>query len=162
MYTTCMYNVRVRVLHIQVHVHIVYTVFAVPVQVYQLMYDLADHSEPITGLHLEPFPDQALSSEVKYFVLATTPKRIYQFIGTVTKGEAPQFVPLFATYDSVTVQFLEIPGNLKESQLQLWPSKPGTTPRAFAWLTGECWEHNDMRMGGREEGGRRGGRSRWE
>ena len=106
-------------------------------QVYRLMYDMADHSEPITGLQLVPFPSQSSTSEIKYFILATTPKRIYQFIGTVMKGETPQFVQLFATYDTVTVQFLEIPGNLKESQLQLWPARPDTTPRAFAWLTGE-------------------------
>jgi hypothetical protein len=105
-------------------------------EVYRLMYDMADHSEAITGLQLVPFPNQSSSSDIKYFILATTPKRIYQFIGTVTKGETPQFVQLFATYDSVTVQFLEIPGNLKESQLQLWPARPDTTPRAFAWLTG--------------------------
>lgn len=101
------------------------------------MYDLADHTEPITGLHLEPFPQQSSSSDIKYFIMATTPRRIYQFIGTVTKGETPQFVQLFAAYDTVTVQFLEIPGNLKESQLQLWPYTPDTTPRSFAWLTGE-------------------------
>ena len=108
------------------------------VQVYRLMYDLADHSEAITGLHLEPFPKQPSSSEIKYFILATTPKRIYQFIGTVAKGETPQFVQLFTTYtSSVAVQFLEIPGSLKESQLQLWPSKPNSVPTSFAWLTGE-------------------------
>ena len=108
-------------------------------QVYRLMYDVPEHSEPITGLHMEPFPQQSSSSEIKYFILATTPKRIYQFIGTVTKGETPQFVQLFATYTTVTVQFLEIPGNLRESQLQLWPAKPNATPVAFAWLTGECF-----------------------
>ena len=86
---------------------------------------------------MEPFPQQLSSSEIKYFVLATTPKRIYQFIGTVTKGETPQFVQLFATYSTMAVQFLEIPGNLRESQLQLWPAKPNATPVAFAWLTGK-------------------------
>lgn len=100
------------------------------------MYDLAEHSEPVTGLHMEPFPQQSYGSDIKYFILATTPKRVYQFIGTVTKGETPQFVQLFATYNTVPVQFLEIPGTLRESQLQLWPSKPNTTPLSFAWLTG--------------------------
>ena len=31
-------------------------------------------------------------------------------------------------------QFLEIPGNLKDSQLHVWPAR--STPRSFAWLTG--------------------------
>jgi hypothetical protein len=105
-------------------------------EVHRLMYDLAEHSEAVTGLHMEPFPQQTSSSEIKYYILATTPKRIYQFIGNVAKGETPQFVQLFAAYNPGTVQFLEIPGTLRESQLQLWPAKPNTIPLSFAWLTG--------------------------
>lgn len=65
------------------------------------MYDVSDHKEPITGLMLEPFPQQSSSSEIKYYVLATTPKRVYQFIGTVAKGDVPQFQPMFAHYETV-------------------------------------------------------------
>ena len=46
------------------------------------------------------------------------------------------------------VQFLEIPGNLKDSQLHVWPSQPSKTPQAFAWLTG-TWQSlviNDVMM----------------
>ncbi len=120
------------------------------------MYDVTDHKEPITGLLLEPFPQQPSSSEIKYFIMATTPKRIYQFIGTVSKGDTPQFLAMFAHYETVKgesspspltkvmvmtaclppVQFLEIPGNLKDSQLHMWPSQPDRIPQAFAWLTG--------------------------
>ena len=64
------------------------------------MHDISDHSEPITGLILEPFPDQPVPNEVKYFILATTPKRIYQFLGTVIKGDCPQFIELFGHYDA--------------------------------------------------------------
>ena len=35
------------------------------------MYDLSDPCEPITGLLMEPFPDQ----QNKFYVLATTPRR---------------------------------------------------------------------------------------
>ena len=40
------------------------------IQLYQL-YDASEHSDPITGLHCEPFP----SSSSKCFVMVTTPKR---------------------------------------------------------------------------------------
>ena len=33
-------------------------------QVYQLLYDLAEHSEPVTGLWLEPFPNRPSPNEV--------------------------------------------------------------------------------------------------
>ncbi len=39
------------------------------------MYDLSDHVEPVTGLHLEPFPDRVSVTQAVYYVLATTPKR---------------------------------------------------------------------------------------
>ena len=72
-------------------------------------------------------------------------------MGTVQRNETPQFPAMFEQYRSSkgtsssilhwhfnesppTAQFLEIPGNLKDSQLHLWPTK--TTPRSFAWLTG--------------------------
>ena len=122
---------------IDLHAVLFYPLPCVVLQVHRLMYDLAEHSEAVTGLHMEPFPQQPSSSEIKYYILATTPKRIYQFIGSVAKGETPQFVQLFAMYNPGTVQFLEIPGTLRESQLQLWPAKPNTTPLSFAWLTGK-------------------------
>lgn len=119
-------------------------------EVYQLMYDLSDHSEPVTGLLLEPFPQRSSSTHATYYVLATTPKRIYEFVGGAVRGESPQFLPMFEHYRnnkgispvvygvSLTCMsvgtFLEIPGNLKDSQLQVWPNK--STPKAFAWLTG--------------------------
>lgn len=74
------------------------------------MLDPSDHSDPITGLIMEPFPRRPSSSQVKYFILATTPKRIYQFVGTVTTGESPQFVELFDHYGetakSMSIAFL--------------------------------------------------------
>lgn len=39
---------------------------------------------PITGLHFEQFP----VNNRKYFVLATTPTRIYQFIGYVSSSSS--------------------------------------------------------------------------
>ena len=50
-------------------------------------------------LSLPFFP--LLPLQVKYYILATTPKRIYQFIGVVTRGDTPQFIELFTHYETV-------------------------------------------------------------
>ena len=81
------------------------------------MYDLSDHVEPVTGLHLEPFPERVSTSQAAYYVLATTPKRwltpvcvcvltfaltcrIYEFVGVVQRGDSPQFPAMFDYYRS--------------------------------------------------------------
>jgi len=40
--------------------------------VYQLMYDLMEHREPVTGLVMEPFPKRTSPSEVRS-------SRVYEF-----------------------------------------------------------------------------------
>ena len=58
--------------------------------------DPTEQVEPITGIYFHPFPD---STEFKYYVVATTAKRIYQFVGVVTKGKSPVFQDLFVFYE---------------------------------------------------------------
>jgi hypothetical protein len=58
------------------------------------------NSTPITGLEFHRVP----GSE-KYFVLVTTPNRLYQFIGYVTNSdEKPPLQQIFNSY-------LSVPGN---------------------------------------------------
>ena len=53
------------------------------------------------GLHMELFPHRSGGGEGKWFVLATTPCRIYQFIGHVSRGDV-QFQDMFFIFnDSV-------------------------------------------------------------
>ena len=58
--------------------------------------DPTEQVEPITGIYFHPFTD---STEFKYYVVATTAKRIYQFVGVVTKGKSPVFQDLFVFYE---------------------------------------------------------------
>ena len=50
----------------------------------------------------------------------------------------------------LTAQFLEIPGNLKDSQLHVWPTR--STPRAFAWLTGAGIYYGNLCFGDHKPG----------
>ena len=78
------------------------------VNVYKLMLDPTEHAEPVTGMVLEPFPRHAGPSN-RWFVLATTPRRIYQFIGQVNRGDTPLFLELFSFYtDHVKSKLCEV------------------------------------------------------
>ncbi|KAL5480113.1 hypothetical protein EMCRGX_G023735 [Ephydatia muelleri] len=110
-------------------------------EVHALSKDPTEQVEPITGIYFHPFPD---STEFKYYVVATTAKRIYQFVGVVTKGKSPVFQDLFVFYEPEKVQFMEIPSDRNSSQLQVWPQGPKATPEAFAWLTGPGVYHGTL------------------
>jgi hypothetical protein len=60
--------------------------------------------------------------------MATTPTRIYQFIG------GPTFESVFASYET-NPGFVELPGELNYSELQFFSKYQGL-PKTFAWLTG--------------------------
>lgn len=82
---------------------------------FKQVYSIHESTMPITGLHFEQFP----VNNRKYFVMATTPTRIYQFVGYVgpastangarsspgfgeeeaTRGEKAMFEGLFSKYD---------------------------------------------------------------
>ena len=51
---------------------------------------------------MEPFPQFSGGNEGKWYIMATTPCRVYQFIGQVQPRLEPQFMELFSFYsDSV-------------------------------------------------------------
>nr|CAD7410985.1 unnamed protein product [Timema cristinae] len=86
---------------------------------------------PITGIEFHRVP----GSE-KYFVLVTTPDRVYQFIGYVSNSdEKPLLQQVFNNYLTVAEAFQEIPSSLKYSKLQFLYHSPKGLPRIFAWLT---------------------------
>ncbi|KAK7098433.1 vacuolar protein sorting-associated protein 18 homolog isoform X3 [Littorina saxatilis] len=94
--------------------------------------------EPVTGLQFDRMPCADLAV-YKYYILATTPGRLYQFIGNVsTSAEPPMFTPLFQPYESGSdhPQFLELPGNFGYSDLHLFFPKFRQPAQTFAWLTG--------------------------
>ncbi|XP_033628364.1 vacuolar protein sorting-associated protein 18 homolog [Asterias rubens] len=91
---------------------------------------------PVTGLeveHVQPSPQ----NERRFFVMATTPGRLYQFIGVIpSSSETPVFQNVFHKYEASPASFLELPGNFGYSKLQFFYPKSKTVPSHFAWMTG--------------------------
>ncbi len=100
---------------------------------------------PITGLRLEKFAATDPNNNAnKYFIMATTPTRIYQFIG------GPTFDAVFANYET-NPGFLELPGDLNFSEMQFFSKYQGL-PKSFAWLTGPGIYYGDLIFGSQVPG----------
>ncbi|XP_074661920.1 vacuolar protein sorting-associated protein 18 homolog [Tubulanus polymorphus] len=105
-------------------------------QLFNLCKDKPDDPVPVTGLEFDRM-DWKASNEYKYFIMATTPGRMYQFIGTIPNSiEAPIFQRIFAQYEDLPGRFVELPGGNCASQLQLFHPKFRAAPKSFAWITG--------------------------
>lgn len=109
-----------------------------------------ERPEPVTGLQFDRMPSSDLSV-YRYYILATTPGRLYQFIGSVsTSAEPPMFTPLFQPYEAGTdhPQFLELPGNFGFSDLHVFMPKFRQAAQTFAWLTGPGIYFGDIDVSG--------------
>lgn len=81
----------------------------------------------------------------KYFIIATTPTRIYQFIG-INFIEA-----VFSNYEA-TPSFTELPGDLLRSELQFYSQFMEGLPKSFAWLTGPGIYYGNLVFGSQNPG----------
>lgn len=103
---------------------------------------------PITGLEFDRMPSDAMT-DYKYFIMVTTPGRLYQFIGNVSKSsEPPMFQSLFQQYENKPEQFLELPGDFGYSELKLYLPRFRAPPRNFAWMTGPGVYYGDVELSG--------------
>lgn len=112
-----------------------------------------EKQEPVTGLQFDRMPSEGSGGfgTCRYYILATTPGRLYQFIGTVIQSaEPPMFSPLFQPYENGTehLQFLDMPGNFGYSDLHLYFPKLQHDAKNFAWLTGPGVYHGDVDVTG--------------
>jgi hypothetical protein len=100
---------------------------------FRLVYSMNDEN-PVTGLRYERFPNEP----PRYFVMATTPSRIYQFVG------GPLLDQVFENYHT-NPGFQELPSSIGYSELCFY-SKFGPTalPKHFAWLTGVGLFHGNL------------------
>ncbi|KAL5007275.1 hypothetical protein ScPMuIL_016081 [Solemya velum] len=95
-----------------------------------------ERAVPVTGIEFDRMSTGTMT-EYKYFILATTPGRLYQFIGTVSaSAEPPMFQQLFQQYEGIPEEFLELPGNFGYSKLRLFFNKFRGQAKSFAWMTG--------------------------
>lgn len=129
---------------------------------------------PVTGLYFEQFP----VNNRKYFVMATTTTRIYQFIGYIghtsgthspagfgssggggdvaeDRGEKAMFENLFSKYD-VNPGYQELPGELPHSELHFFSRfhelQQQGVAESFSWLTGPGIYHGALVYGSQNVG----------
>ncbi|XP_039596994.1 vacuolar protein sorting-associated protein 18 homolog [Polypterus senegalus] len=75
--------------------------------------------------------------ESKYFIIATTRKRLFQFVGRVPEGSEQQgFSSIFNQNADHFPSFQEFPANLGYSEIAFYTPKLRTSPRSFAWMMG--------------------------
>ncbi|CAO3584041.1 unnamed protein product [Absidia cylindrospora] len=133
------------------------------------VYSIHESTMPITGLHFEQFP----VNNRKYFVMATTPTRIYQFVGFIgpnngtrnpttafgdvseERGEKAIFEGLFSKYQ-VNPGFQELPGELPYSEVHFFSRfheiQQQGVAQTFAWLAGPGIYHGDLVFGSQNVG----------
>ncbi|GJJ08739.1 hypothetical protein Clacol_002958 [Clathrus columnatus] len=104
----------------------------------QSVYTLPDR-QSVTGIDFVYFPP---SDFKKGLVLVTTATRIYQFVGKVDRRSddaGKVFNTLFAAYQDLvpSEQFMELPGDVKYSQLHfLMPKRPDPNRYQHPWRGG--------------------------
>lgn len=107
-------------------------------------------SQPITGLEFDRMPtENSNATEYKYYILVTTPSRLYQFIGIVlATSDSPMFQPLFQTYLDKPEEFLELPHEFGTSELRLYAPTFRNQAKAFAWMAGPGIYYGDIDVDG--------------
>uniref|UniRef100_A0A4W5K403 VPS18 core subunit of CORVET and HOPS complexes n=1 Tax=Hucho hucho TaxID=62062 RepID=A0A4W5K403_9TELE len=75
--------------------------------------------------------------ESKVFIIATTRKRLFQFVGRVAEGSEQQgFSSIFSQNQELLPSFQEFPFNMGYSEITFYTSKLRSCPKAFAWMMG--------------------------
>ncbi|XP_043930132.1 vacuolar protein sorting-associated protein 18 homolog isoform X2 [Protopterus annectens] len=104
-----------------------------PDQYFRLVFTLEEDVSPAPVCVLEI--DRVFE---KHFVIATTPKRLFQFVGRVPESTEQQgFSLLFSQYSDKLPPFREFPHSLGYSDVALYTSKLRSSPSAFAWMMGD-------------------------
>lgn len=111
------------------------------------IYSMQDSAQPICGIEYELFPPSGknvVEGTRKYFVMAATPTRYYEFIG------GPTFDDLFAQY-SAAPNFVELPGDLDYTELGFFRKGTGRAT-SFVWLTGPGIYSGSLTFGSQNAG----------
>ncbi|GCB62256.1 hypothetical protein scyTo_0009488 [Scyliorhinus torazame] len=104
-----------------------------PDQYFKYVYSLEEDGSPAPVCCLEI----ERSIDGRLFVIATTRKRLYQFVGRVPEGGEQQlFQPIFSQYTDSLPSFQEFPVSLAYSEISFYTSKLRSSPRSFAWMMG--------------------------
>ncbi|KAF0023281.1 hypothetical protein F2P81_023911 [Scophthalmus maximus] len=104
-----------------------------PDQYFRQVHSLEEDGKPAPVCCLEV--ERGL--ENKYFIIATTRKRLFQFVGKVAEGSEQQgFSSIFNQNQDLLPSFQEFPANMGYSEITFYTSKLRSSPKAFAWMMG--------------------------
>ncbi|KAK7468755.1 tethering complex subunit [Stygiomarasmius scandens] len=105
---------------------------------------------PVTGIKYDFFP---ASDPRRVLVVATTPSRMYQFVGTPDRRSDDAgrlFTGLFAAYRDMAPRILELPGDNQHSELHYFTPKAdqaSSLPTSLAWMTAPGIYHGNLNFG---------------
>ncbi|GAB1602836.1 vacuolar protein sorting-associated protein 18 homolog [Argonauta hians] len=106
-----------------------------------------EKGQPITGIEFDRMPSPP--AKHKYYILVTTPSRLYQFIGSVSpSAEAPIFQQLFQTYLDTPEEFLELPYDFGTSELRIFNNSSKSRGKSFALMAGPGIYYGDINVQG--------------
>lgn len=100
------------------------------------LYELTELPEAITGLQMET---ATVDNATRYYVMAVTPTRLYSFTGIGT------LETVYASYSDRAVRFMELPGDVPNSELHFFIKQRRAV--FFAWLSGAGIYHGDLNFG---------------
>ncbi|KAK2427383.1 vacuolar sorting protein [Trifolium repens] len=103
----------------------------------KFLYELTELPEALMGLQMET---ASVINETRYYVMAVTPTRLYSFTGFGS------LETVFASYLDRAVHFMELPGDIPNSELHFYIKQRRAVH--FAWLSGAGIYHGGLNFGG--------------
>ncbi|KAA8528729.1 hypothetical protein F0562_036084 [Nyssa sinensis] len=105
----------------------------------KFLFELAELPEAFMGLQMET---ASLSNGTRYYVMAVTPTRLYSFTGIGSLDT------VFASYVDRAVHFMELPGEIPNSELHFFIKQRRAIH--FAWLSGAGIYHGGLNFGAQQ------------
>ncbi|XP_008455352.2 vacuolar sorting protein 18 [Cucumis melo] len=102
----------------------------------KFLFELAELPEAFMDLQMET---TNVLNGMRYYVMAVTPTRLYSFTGTGS------LETVFSTYLERAVHFMELPGEIPNSELHFYIKQRRAIH--FAWLSGAGIYHGELNFG---------------
>ncbi|XP_068668534.1 vacuolar sorting protein 18 [Aristolochia californica] len=102
----------------------------------KLLFELTELTEAFMGLQMET---ANIGNATRFYVMAVTPTRLYSFTGIGSLDS------VFASYSDRAVHFMELPGEIPNSELHFYIKQ--RRAEHFAWLSGAGIYHGGLNFG---------------
>lgn len=102
----------------------------------KFLFELAELPEAIMDLQMET---ASILNGMRYYIMAVTPTRLYSFTGIGS------LETVFSTYLERAVHFMELPGEIPNSELHFYIKQRRAIH--FAWLSGAGIYHGELNFG---------------